>query len=52
VKTLVNDDIIIYKTTWNRVQQAADRGCGLCSLLIVDKENGKDDVSFHYESEM
>jgi len=46
-RTLVNGTKVTYKTTWSQVQQSADYGCGLCSLLITDKENHKDDVCFH-----
>ena len=37
---------MLYKTTWSHVQKAAKQGCGLCTLLILDKENHKDEVSF------
>ncbi|THU86145.1 HET-domain-containing protein [Dendrothele bispora CBS 962.96] len=46
-RTLGDGDKVVYKTTWSKVREAAARGCGLCSLLIVDDENHEDDVSFH-----
>ncbi|EEB94964.1 hypothetical protein MPER_06140 [Moniliophthora perniciosa FA553] len=45
-RRLMNNGDITYTTTWSRVQVAADQGCGLCKLLITDKENHKDQVSF------
>lgn len=39
---------IVYKTTWSKIQQATNRGCGLCSLLVedsFDKVPTEDDVS-------
>lgn len=48
-REIVNGQEFVYTTTWSRVQHAADRGCGLCSLLIDDKEDNKDDVSFRLQ---
>jgi len=49
-RSLVKGDQVDYKTTWSQVQQSADHGCGLCSLLVEEDEllpeDHKDDVCF------
>ncbi|KAI3601322.1 tol-like protein [Moniliophthora roreri] len=45
-RRLMNGEDIMYATAWSRIQAAADHGCGLCKLLIIDKENHKDQISF------
>lgn len=47
-KKFVSGKVVFYTTRWSHVQTAAECGCGMCGLLISEKdeENFKEKVTF------
>ncbi|KAI0360125.1 HET-domain-containing protein [Trametes cingulata] len=45
-RRLVNREHVHYRTSWTRVQQGADSGCGFCKILVVDQDDAQEEVIF------